>query len=337
MRKILFLKKFILISTCLASFLLIGERKIVDQIYYFINDDIITQLDFEEQKDLFLKSRTPLPPGENNVNVFVMSNLIFNNLVFDFLGRQGKLIDDNSVENEIKKIMNRQGISSLEVFKGYLSQNNINYATYFDNLKKQINQRNFFSESVSQVVASSEEVNNYYLKNKNKYRIQNPIFDLSAIKISFSDSVGFSARRKFQRELSAIRDEIITEKIPFDEALTKFNDFNKSIIGQELGWVEVESLNLPANIQRTLVDLNIGDVSPVLTTSDGLNIFLVNGKKSSGLLPFNLAQKRAERDLTNLKSQETITKRRIELFQNAHLKSNNALFKTLAETIDDKS
>ena len=339
MNNLLFLKTifvFAFFSTILGVDKIHANEEIIDEIYYFINNDIITKLDFEEEKAALLNSDSPSLEG-GEVNVFVMSNMIFDRLVVNNLKRNNSSISNTEVENEIKKIMSRQRITSLETFKAVLARSNIDYDNFFNNIKKRLNQRIFFSKGTDNAFPSEQAIQNHYEKNKDKYSIEEPIFNLSVIRIAILDGLGFSARRNFQRRLAEIRKKIEEEKIPFPTAVEQFNDFRNNVLTRDLGWVEIKSLGLPPRESSSLAALTPGDMSPIISTGEGLEIFLVNDKISEGYLPYQLAKKKSQEELSAQLRKKTISEKITALFKNAYLKSNHPDFASLAESIDNDS
>ncbi len=310
-----------------------AQGDIFDEIYYFVNDDIVSKLDFEDQKELFEKTQASI--GDQDPNVFVMSNLIFNRLIFENLDLRGKLVSEEEVEKEVEKLMRQQRINSLLIFKDALARNGIDYETFFDNLERSLNQRVYFSDLDRTTLPTESEVEQYYQKNQNRYLIEEPLMDLSLIRINLSNSAGFSLRRRLQAQLQGIRDRIVNERIPFERALDEFNDLRNNIVTRRLGLIDLGELGLTSADRNRLQRLGRGDVSEILSNAEGLNIFLVNSKVSNGKLPQHIAKQKARQELILSKRQEEITEKITTLFQIAYLRNNNPLFDSLAKSIDN--
>ena len=311
-------------------------EKVIDEIYYFVNDDIITKLNFEERKEKLVKNGNLSLEG-NDLNVFVMSNIIFNHLMINDLKKKNTLTSQTEVDNEIQKIMNRQKIASLETFKIILARGGIDYNDFFNDIRRKLNQRVFFSKGLEQSFPSDQEIKNHYEKNKNRFLIKKPILKLSAIRTVILDGVSFSARRDFQKQLLNIRQKIEKEKIPFSVAINQFNDFRNNVLARELGWVEVQDLELGDQEASNLLNLKPGDVSPIISTSQRLEFFLVMDKISEGHLPYQLAKKKSQTELIAKTRKQAINKKIIALFKKAYLKNNKSLFEQLAKLIDNDS
>jgi len=266
MKNISSLKKSILIL--LVIFLSIkSSYAIENKIIVRVNNEIVTSIDILNEIN-YLKLLNPEIKELNNEQLFEISK---NSLIREKIKKIYllKIIDKISIEekylnNLIKNIYSQKNIKSLQDYKLYLKNNNINYK-YF---KNKITIESLWNEMIFQKFNSKVKINKDQIK---KEILNNPEEKLLLSEILVAKSKDNEMKLKFNQ----IQEDIQREG--FSNAASIHSISETASRGGKIGWIDKNSLNkLLAN---KLSKLNIGDYTdPILTPSGYLIVKLENKK-----------------------------------------------------------
>jgi len=299
MKNISSLKKSILIL--LVIFLSIkNSYAIENKIIVRVNNEIITSIDILNEIN-YLKLLNPQIQELNNEKLFEISknSLIREKIKKIFLL---KLIDEISLEenylnNLIKNIYAQKNIKSLEDYKLYLKNNNLNYHY----LKNKITIESLWNEMIFQKFNSKVKINKDQIK---KEILNNPEEKLLLSEILVAKSKDNEMKLKFNQ----IQEDI--KKVGFGNAASIHSISETASRGGKIGWIDKNSLNkLLAN---KLSKLNIGDYTDPILTPSGYLIVKLENKKDSEESEENI-EKKIER-LVKIK-----TNQQLNQFSNIYL------------------
>ena len=259
-------KKLILIL--LILFLSIKNSYAVEnKIIVRINNEIVTSLDILNEIN-YLKLLNPQIQELNNEKLFEISK---NSLIREKIKKIYllKLIDEIRIEekyldNLIKNIYSQKNIKTLQDYKLYLKNNNLNYHY----LKNKITIESLWNEMIFQKFNSKVKINKDQIK---KEILNNPEEKLLLSEILVAKSKDAEMKIKFNQ----IQEDI--QKVGFGNAASLHSISETASKGGRIGWIDKNSLNkLLAN---KLSKLSIGDYTdPILTPSGYLIVKLENRK-----------------------------------------------------------
>ena len=266
MKNIISIKKIILILFIL--FLNIkNSYAIENKIIVRVNNEIVTSIDILNEIN-YLKLLNPKIQELNNEKLFEISK---NSLIREKIKRIYllKIIDKISIEEKylntlIKNIYSQKNIKSLQDYKLYLKNNNLNY----NYLKNKITIESLWNEMIFQKFNSKVKINKDQIK---KEILNNPDEKLLLSEILVAKSKDNEMKLKFNQ----IQEDI--QKEGFGNAASIHSISETASRGGKIGWIDKNSLNkLLAN---KLSKLNIGDhTDPILTPSGYLIVKLENKK-----------------------------------------------------------
>jgi len=299
MKNISSLKKSILIL--LVIFLSIkSSYAIENKIIVRVNNEIITSIDILNEIN-YLKLLNPQIQELNNEKLIEVSK---NSLIKEKIKKIYllKLIDEISLEekylnNLIKNIYSQKNIKSLEDYKLYLKNNNLNYHY----LKNKITIESLWNEMIFQKFNSKVKINKDQIK---KEILNNPEEKLLLSEILVAKSKDNEMKLKFNQ----IQEDI--KKVGFGNAASIHSISETASRGGKIGWIDKNSLNkLLAN---KLSKLNIGDYTDPILTPSGYLIVKLENKKDSEESEENI-EKKIER-LVKIK-----TNQQLNQFSNIYL------------------
>ena len=299
MKNTISLKKSILIL--LVIFLTIkSSYAIENKIIVRVNNEIVTSIDILNEIN-YLKLLNPQIQELNNEKLFEISK---NSLIREKIKKIYllKLIDEISIEEEylnnlIKNIYSQKNIKSLQDYKLYLKNNNLNY----NYLKNKITIESLWNEMIFQKFNSKVKINKDQIK---KEILNNPEEKLLLSEILVAKSKDNEMKLKFDQ----IKEDI--EKEGFGNAALIHSISDSANKGGKIGWIDKNSLN------KLLVDklskINIGDYTDPILTPSGYLIIKLENKKDNEESEENI-EKKIER-LVKIK-----TNQQLNQFSNIYL------------------
>ncbi len=164
---------------------------------------------------------------------------------------------DFEVENYIKKLATKNGISEFKFFE-MLKSKNINEDTYRKDVKKKIEQEKLYGRIFSgkNTIVDDKSLKNYYETNKNKFVTAN----------SFT-TVAYESPSKAS-----------LEKIRKNPML--------SIAGIKAKQVQFQSGKMNGNLENLLNQTKSGEFTPVLKMANNYTMFYIKEKNGVKTLPF---------------------------------------------------
>lgn len=268
MKNIFLIKKIILIL--LILFLNIKNLYAIEnKIIVRVNNEIVTSIDILNEIN-YLKLLNPQIQELNNEKLFEISK---NSLIREKIKKIYllKLIDEINIEekyldNLIKNIYSQKNIKSLQDYKLYLKNNNINY----NYLKNKITIESLWNEMIFQKFNSKVIINKDQIK---KEILNNPDEKLLLSEILVAKYKDNEMKLKFNQ----IQEDI--QKEGFSNAASIHSISETASRGGKIGWIDKNSLN--KSLANKLTKLNIGDYTdPILTPSGYLIVKLENKKNN---------------------------------------------------------
>ena len=299
MKNISSLKKSILIL--LVIFLSIkNSYAIENKIIVRVNNEIISSIDILNEIN-YLKLLNPQIQELNNEKLFEISK---NSLIREKIKKIYllKLIDEISIEEEylnnlIKNIYSQKNIKSLQDYKLYLKNNNLNY----NYLKNKITIESLWNEMIFQKFNSKVKIN--------KDRIKKEILNNPEEKLLLSEILVAKYKdNKMKLKFNQIQEDI--QKVGFGNAASIHSISETASRGGKIGWIDKNSLN--KLLADKLSKLNIGDYTDPILTPSGYLIVKLENKKDNEESEENI-EKKIER-LVKIK-----TNQQLNQFSNIYL------------------
>ncbi len=255
---------FLLILFCSKSLIAI-ENKILIK----VNNQIITSVDILNEIN-YLKILNPKIENLGNERLFEISknSLIKEKVkIINLLKIIDKIyIEDKYLDNLVSSIYKQKNINSLEEYKLYLNNNNLN----LDYIKNKITVERLWNEMIFKKFNSKVKIDREKIKNE---ILNNPDEKFLLSEILIAKSKDDKVKLKYKKIEKDIQEE------GFANAALIHSISETATKGGKIGWIEKSSLN---KLLRTkLSKLEIGEYTkPILTPSGYLIILLENKKKS---------------------------------------------------------
>ena len=265
-------KKKILIYLGLIFFIFNSSSiSLENKILIKIEDQIITSLDINNE----YKYLVALNPGIKKSNKNEIIKLAKRSILQERIKKieieknfNNPKLPKKFIEEILKNIYSKIGISSLDDFKKYLINNNID----FENVKNKLKIEALWNELILIKFSSKVKINEKELKERIK---KNNKFLKSYLlsEISFEVSNLKELDSKFQE----ISKTIISKG--FDFAALKYSVSTSSSLGGKLDWINENSLN--NTIREAINHLEINDFTKPINFPGGFLILQINDIKNT--------------------------------------------------------
>ena len=245
---------------------------IENKIIYKIDDKIITNLDIENEAN-YLKA---LNPNIRNLNKNEIIKISKNSILREKIKEieinknfENPKIPIEFLEQLLKNIYSKIGITNLNDFKNYLLEKNINY----NNVLKKIETEALWNELIVLKFSNKIKVNEAKLREQAKEIInkETKTYLMSEIFFELSDN------EKLDKKYKEISDTI--SKKGFGNAALKYSVSETASIGGKLDWINENSLNDKIKNIINLKDKN--EFTEPITVPGGFLVLKVNEIKKT--------------------------------------------------------
>ena len=266
------LKKQFLICLAAISFISItNSNSLENKIIIKIENQIITSLDINNEYKYLVALNPSLKNSSKEDVIKISKRSILQEKIkkieIDKNFKNPK-VPQKFLEQILQNVYSRIGLTSLDDFKKYLINNDINY----ESVKNKLEIEALWNELILIKFSSKVNINKKKLKEKIKnnnkflksYLLSEIFFEVSNMK---------ELDAKFQ-EIS----KVINTK-GFDFAALKYSESPTSNFGGKLDWISENSLN--KNIKIALNDIKINDFTKPINVPSGFLILQINDIKNS--------------------------------------------------------
>ena len=190
----------------------------------------------------------------------------------------------------IKNIYSQKNIKSLQDYKLYLKNNNLNY----DYIKNKITIESLWNEMIFQKFNSKIKIN--------KDEIKNEILNNPDEKLLLSEIlIDKSKEKAMKQKLNQIKKDI--QKEGFANAALIHSISETASRGGNIGWIDKNSLN--RLLKSKISSLNVGEYTDPILTPSGYLILKLENKKTNKQSEEDIEQK--IKKLINIKSNQQLS------------------------------
>lgn len=251
----------------------VARAELVDRVVAVVNDDIITLSELSKKgQPIFQKIQNQAPANKveavlRKAQQDLLSSLIDQLIVEQRAEKIGVTVSDEEVDATVQRILTENNLSN-EDFKRQLKLIGQTEETYRASLRQQILQSKLVNYEIrSKVVVTDEKVKEYYTKNfvekasKDSYHI---------LQIGFTWSEGGKAKHDAEIQAQEVR-AMAVKGDDFRDLAKRYSDLPSAVDGGDIGVFKKDEL--ASYMKKTIPAMNPGDISPVIETPAGYQIF----------------------------------------------------------------
>ncbi len=271
--KIKNLKIILIIQTFfLILFFQLEAKSIQNKIIFKINNEIITSIDIEDEKNYLIALNPNLKNLTENEILEISKKSIIQEKIktIEILKTfEDPTLPKDFLEKLIKNIYSKIGIEELNSFKVYLNSKNINY----DDVLKKIEIEALWNELIVSKFSHKVKVNEENLKELLKKNINKETKSYLMSEIFFEISDSNELETKYKEILNTINQK------GFSNAALKYSISETSKIGGKLDWINENSLNI--KIKKFLLSKKINEFTEPIPVPGGFLILQINKIKKN--------------------------------------------------------
>tara|TARA_B110000003_G_scaffold145122_1_gene146172 strand:- start:907 stop:1836 length:930 start_codon:yes stop_codon:yes gene_type:complete len=262
-------KKFLICLATIFFVFITNLNSLENKILVKIENQIITSLDIINE----YKYLVSLNPSLKNIDKERIAKFSKKSIIQEKIKKieieknfDNPKVPEKYLEQILKDIYSKIGLSNMNDFKKYLTNNDID----FENVKTKLETEALWNELIFIKFSSQLKINEKNLRekiNKNSKFLKSYLMS----EISFEALNLKDLNDKFIEISSAINNE------GFDFAALKYSASPTSKLGGKMDWINENSLN--KNIKMAIIDLEINDFTKPITVPGGFLILKINDIK----------------------------------------------------------
>jgi peptidyl-prolyl cis-trans isomerase SurA len=248
-----------------------SREALLDRVVAVVNDEAITQYEVAEQRRAVLmqmREAKVTPPAPDVLDRQVLERLITERALLQYAKETGVRVDDTAVERTVQRIAQENKLSPDE-FRKVLERENIPYAKYREDIRREITlQRLREREVESRVGANDAEVDQFLATSaaRDGGEVEYLLSHILVAVPEQSSPDQVAARQ--QRAFTALQQ--VKTGGDFAQVAASFSDAQDALTGGNLGWRS--AARLPTVFVDVVRGLEKGGVSNVLRSPAGFHI-----------------------------------------------------------------
>lgn len=297
---------------CLAmalGMLMIGtvvpvSGEVVDRIVAIVNDDVITLSELNNTFDPYMKRIEAQLAGKDRDKVVaegktaILNRMIDNKLIEQEAKKSGIVVKDDEIMGVIRDMLKSRNMQMPDLLQA-LSKDGMTFDGYKQELKEQLQRQQLVRREIrAKIVVTDDEIGDYYRQHREDYEGKEAI---RIKQILLPVPIGTDpVIRERARELAESILKRIKNGEPFEALASQFSPGPATAAGGDIGFVERGHM-LP-EVEKAALSMGIGDVSPVIESSQGFYIVQVVDKRGAGLKPITEVRQEIQMKLEDEKA-----------------------------------
>ena len=268
----------ILCLTTLPSAAADQSETVVDRVVAIVNNDIILQSEVEKALAPYVNNikQRNLPEDTETMILERARKDILDNLINEKLSTQkatdlGIMVSDDEVDealNQMKKSM----LFSEQAFTSYLSETGFTIDEYREQTRNQIIKSKLLSQEIkSKIVVTREEIETYFQKHAEEFK-PGTWYHLKHIVMLTPAGMEPAEKAAVREKMEEIHRQL-KAGAPFELMANQYSQSSVAEKGGDLG--RFTEADLASEIKEAVISTRAGDITPVIETNFGFQIFYV--------------------------------------------------------------
>ncbi|OPY84785.1 MAG: Chaperone SurA precursor [Syntrophus sp. PtaU1.Bin208] len=309
----------VLLSVLIAP--LSGQAEMVDRIVAYVNNDIITLVEFNTAfKPYVKKIEDSIQMADRDRVMAETKRTLLNRMIDTLLIEQeakksGITVTDEEVMSSIRTMLTNKKIT-LEAFQKVLVSEGATFDDYKKGVKESMVRNRLLRREVrSKIYVSDEEIGEYYRLHREDYE-GNEAVKLKQILLPFPNNMDSNARAKLQAEATEILKRLKAGE-SFDALAAQSSRGPAASSGGDLGYVEKGTM-LP-EVEKAAFSLNRNSISEVIESPVGFHIILVVDRRGEGNKPMETVREEIKAKIEDEKLEKKLDSWLSELRGKSHI------------------
>ena len=268
------LHRFLLVFLVLCFTANSLAEQTLNRIVASVNNDVVMESELRNRSAMVISQlraqQAELPSG-TALQKQVLDRLILENLQLQLAERNGIRVDDDKLNNSMRKLAKQNGMS-LSEFRSALEQDGYDYVAFREQFRNQITINQIRQQMVENRVEVTEQEVDNLLATATSLSDQNREYHLAHILISTPEAASpeqiKEARKRADDILARLRQGTNFEQMAIAES-----DGRQALSGGDLGWRKADQL--PSLFTDVVGELQVGQISDPIRSPSGFHIVKV--------------------------------------------------------------
>lgn len=295
-----------------------ARAEIIEQILVKVNGEIFTKTDLEQRQVQVLRQRgqqidlkadaanQQLRKALDEITPQIMVDVVNEMLVVQRGRELGYALSNEQFTSIVESIKKENKIENEEQFQAALKAENMSMSDLRRQLERSmIRQKVEQNEVLSKIGITETEAKSYYDTHMTEFTTP-PTVTLREILVAVptdARGVNVAAEESAKTRIEEIRARATTGKEPFEKLASDLSESPSKANGGLIGPLSV--LDLSPDVRKLVDGLKAGDVSQPIRTARGFQLFKVETKSDTVIMPFEQAKEQiGERVFTDKRKGE---------------------------------
>ena len=253
--------------------------KILDQAIVIIENDVITQNEFQKKINFVISqykiNNQPIPNDLQAFRKQILDHMINARLQVNYATRQGLEIQEWMIDKAMENLAQRSGLS-LSEFRQNLIDKKMDYNTYRNVIKEELITREVQRRIVAEKIKISNKEIEEFIMHKSHVFKENNQYKISNILVSLSENPSMNEKIEAKNKIDMIKEKF-NKGEKFSSLARNYSDSGNAMSGGDLGWRKLSEV--PKIFINELENLQKGNVSNIIETVNGYYICFLEDKK----------------------------------------------------------
>jgi len=253
--------------------------KILDQAIVIIENDVITQAEYQDRLkfviDQYRLTGNPLPNDLDAFRQQILDQMIITRLQMHYAQNNGLIVKEWMVDKAMENMAQKSKVT-LSEFREEMIQKGVDYNTYRNVIKQELATREVQRRIISERIKISKKEIEDFLKHKSHIFKEDNQYKISNILISLTETPSINEKMNAKNKIKMVRDKFEGGE-KFSSLARSYSDSGNSMSGGDLGWRKISEV--PKIFLEDLEKLEKGAISNIIETINGFYIFYLEDKK----------------------------------------------------------
>ena len=271
--------KFKLLIIFFLLFNTIAFSKILDQAIVIIEDDVITQTEYQKKLRFILNQYqlTGSQPPQDMEAFYkqVLENMIQKRLQIQFARKAGLEIKEWMIDKSMENMAKRANLS-LTDFREKIIESGVDYSVYRENLKEDLITREIQRRVISQRIKISEKEIDEFIEHQSHVFKENNEYKISLVLVSVKETPSINEKNSAKNKIKMVKEKFLSGE-NFASLARMYSDSGNALDGGDLGWRKISEV--PEIFLDSLEVVGKGSISDIIETLNGFYLFFLEDKK----------------------------------------------------------
>ena len=253
--------------------------KILDQAIVIIENDVITQAEYQDRLkfviDQYRLTGNPLPNDLDAFRQQILDQMIITRLQMHYAQNNGLIVKEWMVDKAMENMAQKSKVT-LSEFREEMIQKGVDYNTYRNVIKQELATREVQRRIISERIKISKKEIEDFVKHKSHIFKEDNQYKISNILISLTETPSINEKMNAKNKIKMVRDKFEGGE-KFSSLARSYSDSGNSMSGGDLGWRKISEV--PGIFLEDLEKLEKGAISNIIETINGFYIFYLEDKK----------------------------------------------------------